>query len=151
MGIEVEEIEIEPWTETVLGHPGLGAIGENKYDDWGLSSLVIVLKLHCVYFDWYKTISWSNKSRSLKRCVMLQNPSPIAIWFCFHYVRITCTIPGKKNGMEASFYPEFTRPPPTKLFTGPQLGSPLAPAPRCIKGLDLLRCCTNNLVSSASP
>ena len=89
-----------------------------------------------------------NKSRSLKRCVMLQNPSPIAIWFCFHYVRITCTIPGKKNGMEASFYPEFTRPPPTKLFTGPQLGSPLAPAPRCIKGLDLLRCCTNNLVSS---
>ena len=33
MGIEVEEIEIEPWTETVLGHPGLGAIGENKYDD----------------------------------------------------------------------------------------------------------------------
>ena len=41
--------------------------------------------------------------------------------------------------MEASFYPEFTRPPPTKLFTGPQLGSPLAPAPRCIKGLDLLR------------
>ena len=33
MGVEVEEIEIEPWTETVLGHPGLGAIGENKYDD----------------------------------------------------------------------------------------------------------------------
>ena len=32
-----------------------------------------------------------NKSRSLKRCVMLQNPSPIAIWFCFHYVRITYT------------------------------------------------------------
>ena len=43
MGIEVEEIEIEPWTETVLGHPGLGAIGENKYDDGGLSSLVTVL------------------------------------------------------------------------------------------------------------
>ena len=35
MGIEVEEIEIEPWTETqtVPGHhPGLGEIGENIYD-----------------------------------------------------------------------------------------------------------------------
>ena len=29
-----------------------------------------------------------NKSRSLKRCVMLQNPSPIAIWFCFHYMYV---------------------------------------------------------------
>ena len=32
MGIEVEEIEIEPWTETVHGrHPGLGVIGETRY------------------------------------------------------------------------------------------------------------------------
>ena len=30
MEIEVEEIEIELWTETVHGHPGLGAIGENR-------------------------------------------------------------------------------------------------------------------------
>ena len=33
MGIEVEEIETEPWTETVHGHPGLGAIGENRNDE----------------------------------------------------------------------------------------------------------------------
>ena len=55
--VEVEEIEeIEPWTETIHGrHPGLGAIGENRYVEWGLSSLEIVLQL-VVTQSWMKQI-----------------------------------------------------------------------------------------------